>query len=114
MSGNSRPSHMEKSVQSGSVSAALIARFETSLATGIYLAMTLHVYEVRPRKDHRGVDLNFQCSAFRSAVVRRAMLTLTRKKPQPFVLIWRADFNVAPNKIETFPVNLVRQQMLDL
>jgi len=26
-----------------------------------------HIYEVRPRKDHRGVDLNFRCAAIRCA-----------------------------------------------
>jgi hypothetical protein len=30
-----------------------------------------HVYEVRPRKDHRCVKSNFRCVAIRSAVVRR-------------------------------------------
>jgi hypothetical protein len=32
----------------------------------------MHVYEVRPRKDKRGVDLISDALPFRSAVVRRA------------------------------------------
>ncbi len=31
-----------------------------------------HLYEVRPRKDERGVDLIFRCAAIRSVVVWRA------------------------------------------
>ena len=33
---------------------------------------TTHVYEVRPRKDHRGLDLISDALPFDSAVVRRA------------------------------------------
>jgi hypothetical protein len=33
---------------------------------------SLSVRELRPRKDHRGIDLTFRCAAIRSAVVRRA------------------------------------------
>jgi hypothetical protein len=29
----------------------------------------VHVYEIRPRKDHRGVDLISDCFAIRSALV---------------------------------------------
>ena len=32
------------------------------------LSVAMRVYEVRPRKDHRGVDLIFRCAAVRSAV----------------------------------------------
>ena len=31
---------------------------------------SVHAYEVRSRKNHRGVDLNFRCVAIRSALVR--------------------------------------------
>jgi hypothetical protein len=36
------------------------------------LLRSMDVYEVRPRKDHRGVDLIFRCAAIRRSVVRRA------------------------------------------
>ena len=32
----------------------------------------MHVYQVRPRKDHRGVDLIFDALPFGSAVVHQA------------------------------------------
>jgi hypothetical protein len=31
----------------------------------------MHLYEVRPRKDRRGVDLIFRCAAVRSALLWR-------------------------------------------
>ncbi|PYK37017.1 MAG: hypothetical protein DME49_13265 [Verrucomicrobia bacterium] len=36
------------------------------------LFSVMHAYEVRPRKDKRGFNLNFQCAAIRPAVVWRA------------------------------------------
>ena len=43
-------------------------------ANPLAVAMTSsrHVYEVGPRKDHRGVDLIFRCAAIRSPLVRGA------------------------------------------
>jgi len=53
---------------------------------------SIHVYEVRPRRDHRGVDrgvdLISDCAAVRSAVVRRAecgqQCNRLRQVSQPF------------------------------
>jgi hypothetical protein len=48
----------------------------------------MHVYEVRPRKDKRGVDLNFRNAAIQSAVVRQAECSRQRHRlreaTQPF------------------------------
>jgi len=36
----------------------------------------MHLYELRPRKDHRGVDFNFRCAGVRSRPLRRIALEL--------------------------------------